>query len=521
MHHLSIDHWVVYTFLLITLAVGLWAGRGIKDLQEYAIANRMYGTGVLTITFLATVIGGSSVMGVAGNVFTDGVIAIICAASPIICLFWMALLIAPRMIHFEGSLTMGDIMGKLYGKHGQVATGMLGFLATICIVSGQIRALAYVYEFLLGLKNHWAIGLGGIIAITYAAFGGMKAVTITDVLQFVVLVIVIPMIAHVIINEVGGIKVLLSRVPTEKLQIGGHLKLGYYISASLFLCVFSPAFLSPPFVLRLLMARDKKQASHMLLMGGVFLLFLFILIMLLGLSASVLYPNLAPNRILPHVVRELFPVGLRGICAAGLIAVIMSTADSCLHAAGLSVVHDVIRPLSTTNMQELRWVKYCTFGIGCASMLLTLGTSSIFSIVIYGMGIMGATITVPFVAGVLGLKTDPRSFKIALWGTIPVFIATQLWFNTAIKHWAYPVSLMVNVLLFLGTHGLQNQGFIVESRLDNRNVLRRLARPSLAAWIPTPRKLIEYSNRKLSQYGYNSTLFALFLSLNYMVPFFM
>ena len=105
---------------------------------------------------------------------------------------------------------MGDIMGVLCGKHGQVATGVLGFLSTICVVSGQILALAYVYEFLLGLKSQWAIGLGGLIAITYAALGGMKAVTITDVLQFVVLVIVVPMIAHVMTNEVGGIKTLLS-----------------------------------------------------------------------------------------------------------------------------------------------------------------------------------------------------------------------------------------------------------------------------------------------------------------------
>ena len=36
MHYFSLDHWIVYAFLLITLGVGLWAGRGTKDLQEYA-----------------------------------------------------------------------------------------------------------------------------------------------------------------------------------------------------------------------------------------------------------------------------------------------------------------------------------------------------------------------------------------------------------------------------------------------------------------------------------------------------
>lgn len=271
MDYLSTDHLIVYAFLLITLVVGLLAGRGIRDIKEYAIANRVYGTGVLTITFLATFIGGSTILGGTENVFRDGILPIVASwVTPVICIVWIALWIAPRMIHFEGCLTMGDIMGTLYGKHGQVATGVLGFIFTICIVGAQILALAYVYEFLLVLKSHWAIGLGGFIAITYASMGGMKAVTITDVLQFVVLVIVVPMIANVMINEVGSIKELFSRVPAEKLQIAGHPKLGYYTSIALFLCVFSPFLLSPPFVARMLMTRDKKQATHMLFMGGDF-----------------------------------------------------------------------------------------------------------------------------------------------------------------------------------------------------------------------------------------------------------
>jgi Na+/proline symporter len=40
-HYLSIDHIVVYVFLLVTLVVGLLAGRAIKDIEEYAIANRV------------------------------------------------------------------------------------------------------------------------------------------------------------------------------------------------------------------------------------------------------------------------------------------------------------------------------------------------------------------------------------------------------------------------------------------------------------------------------------------------
>ena len=41
MHFFSTDHLIVYAFLATSLVIGLWAGRGIKNIREYAIANNM------------------------------------------------------------------------------------------------------------------------------------------------------------------------------------------------------------------------------------------------------------------------------------------------------------------------------------------------------------------------------------------------------------------------------------------------------------------------------------------------
>ncbi|MEL6152882.1 MAG: sodium:solute symporter family protein, partial [Bacteroidota bacterium] len=70
MHYLSVDYLIVYAFLLITLYIGLRAGRGIKDIREYAIANKTYGTGALVLTYLATDFGGGTLLGDTGGVFS-------------------------------------------------------------------------------------------------------------------------------------------------------------------------------------------------------------------------------------------------------------------------------------------------------------------------------------------------------------------------------------------------------------------------------------------------------------------
>ena len=75
MDHFGIDHFIVGSFLLITLLIGLLAGRGIKDIREYAIANKMYGTGVLTITFLATYLGGFMTLSVQETILSYGLVA--------------------------------------------------------------------------------------------------------------------------------------------------------------------------------------------------------------------------------------------------------------------------------------------------------------------------------------------------------------------------------------------------------------------------------------------------------------
>ncbi|MEL6412616.1 MAG: hypothetical protein AAFQ08_00650, partial [Bacteroidota bacterium] len=51
--------------------IGLWTGKNIKDIKEYAVTNKKYGTAVLLLTFLATNIGGGTLNSVSG-VFAVG-----------------------------------------------------------------------------------------------------------------------------------------------------------------------------------------------------------------------------------------------------------------------------------------------------------------------------------------------------------------------------------------------------------------------------------------------------------------
>ena len=127
MPFLSLDYLIVYTFLLITLIMGLRAGRGIKDIREYALANKQFGTVALTLTYLATDIGGAVVVRGVGSMCADGIIYALTNSGVFISHMLMAFVIAPRMVRFKDCITLGDVMRSMYGTDSGILVGIINF----------------------------------------------------------------------------------------------------------------------------------------------------------------------------------------------------------------------------------------------------------------------------------------------------------------------------------------------------------------------------------------------------------
>ena len=160
--YFSLDHILVYLFLLVTLAVGWYVGRKNKTINDYALGGRKFSTSVLVMTFVATMLGGATTIGLSSRVFADGIIMFVAALGYIIPYLFMALFIAPKIVHFEGCLTIGDMVGQLYGERSRKVTAIVGTLYSIFVVATQSLALGIIFEALLGMKRNVGIALGGL-----------------------------------------------------------------------------------------------------------------------------------------------------------------------------------------------------------------------------------------------------------------------------------------------------------------------------------------------------------------------
>ena len=337
--------------------------------------------------------------------------------------FIIANVIAPRMKKFEGMISIGDMMGHSYGKPGKIITGIAGTLLLIGTLGSQISAIGYFISFFLDVSFFWSIIIGCGIIIIYSAFGGIKAVTITDVIQFGVLLIAIPMICNISLNTIGGYEALYHSLPETHIRfIPEGESIWKYIGLIL---TFSTPFLNPAITQRLLMSKNTSQMASAMRISAYIEIPFYLMISIIGFVAVSAYPDISAAHSVPTLITEMLPVGLKGITIAGMMAVIMSTADSVLNAASVTFVHDVLKPSfkeKITQKIELKIAKLVSIIFGLLSVVMALSFESVVDIILNSFSVWGPVTVIPLYAVIFGVKADSKIFVRSVVAGLSCFI---------------------------------------------------------------------------------------------------
>ncbi|MBX3624268.1 MAG: cation acetate symporter [Rhizobacter sp.] len=183
--------WIGAIFLLSTVL--LYAGIGVlcrtSDADEYYVAGRRVPAAYNGMATAADWMSAASFISLAGTMYLQGYagLAFIMGWTGGYCL--VALLLAPYLRSF-GQYTIPDFLGARYGSHGPRLMGVLAaILCSFTYVVAQIYAIGLIASHLVGVGFEIGVflGLGGILVCSF--LGGMRAVTWTQVAQYIVLVV--------------------------------------------------------------------------------------------------------------------------------------------------------------------------------------------------------------------------------------------------------------------------------------------------------------------------------------------
>ncbi len=411
-----VDLCIVVLYLVVTLVVGIFAGRNVKSMKDFSVSSKVFPTSVLVSTIFATWMGGDDLIGVSERIYSVGLVFFVISLGQCLSLFLHAYVIAPRIIKgFENKISIGEIMGDLYGKPGQVISGIANVLFSIAYIAVQVKAIGYICNLFFGMSNLSSIIIGSLIVITYSSFGGIRSVVFTDVLQFGILIIGIPLMANVALEKVGGWEYLLFNLPKHHVELTSYqgsfgLFLAYFVY-----CAF-PCF-SPILIQRILMAKDERQSAQSLVISGILYIPFYAVITVIALSAVLMFPGIDPNNAFLSVLDYSLPTVVKGIAVSGVLAVIMSTADSFLNVSSIAVSRDVVAvlwPSKINDKSELMLSRVVTVLLGLTSVYVATKFSSMIDFGLYFSNFWTPTVVAPMFLYLFNFKTDIKTYWISV-----------------------------------------------------------------------------------------------------------
>ena len=401
---------IVIGYLVGMLVIGYVVGKlKIKDADDYMVAGRRMGLFMVAFSLSANNIGGGSTTGLAGKAYTtwgmSAVWYVLAASIAMIPLAYFAPKIRKTM-----AVTIPEVVGRRFGKFSSGFSAILNILALFCLTSSQIAASGSVVSVLTGIDTRICLIIAGIVVILYTTFGGMIADQISDLVQFIIILLGLAIATPFVIKGCGGWSAIASKLPSEQLsftKIGWVAIIGYIFN---YFCTFLSG---PEMISRFESAKDEKTAQRASLLSAVLMAAMSVFPTLLGLAALSVKESIgnpASGSAMMAVTQAYAPTIITGIVSAAIISATMSSADSNLLCMSTMIINDLYLPYSgkkLDGMKEVRATRICNIICCIVAVFISFFGINIVTMNTFAFAIRCAG---PFAAYGLGLVI-PRATK--------------------------------------------------------------------------------------------------------------
>jgi len=462
----NIDTVVFIVFLTLNLVVGLYYGRGVKNIKDYSLGNRNFSTGALVSTIVATWIGGDYLFITIAEVYTTGLHYAIGCLGMVVCLFLNAYVFVPKMSEFLGSISVASAMGDLYGKHVRLISAIGGAIASAGFIAVQFKVFGYILNDFLGLSGNYPIFLAASVVTLYSSVGGIRSVTFTDVIQFFTFGVLIPVLGIVIWNDLSSLPTfnLVTAVQHPLFNYEEFLGLSNpkFWSVLLLFLLFSIPDLNPTMFQRVAIGRSVSQVKKAFSISAILLMLILIGMAWIAFLLFNIDPNLNPKDLVQYITNNYAHTGLKSFIMVGVVAMCMSTADSNINASSVLLTHDFCYPLNIKFKSELVLSKIISVLLGVISIYLALLDYDLLPLVFMTQSFYIPIIDVPLILAILGFRSTTKSVLIGMGAGFVSVIVWRIYFMDTTGVDSILPGTIVNLIFFMGSHYLlkQNGGWI-------------------------------------------------------------
>ena len=361
-------------YMLIMLAIGFYFYFKTSDLSDYVLGGRGLNPSVTALSAGASDMSGWLLLGLPGMMYADGIVGSWIAVGLIIGAYlnwhYVAKPLRVYTHHLNDSLTIPDYLANRFEDKGhwlRVITAVVILLFYTLYTSSGLVGGAKLFEATFNIAYSDALLIGSFIIVSYTFLGGYNAVSWTDFLQGILMMLALVVTPIVVIFELGGVNEALSQINTID---PSHLSIvsGASVISIISLLAWGLGYFGQPHILvRFMSIRDENEVNTAKIIGMTWM----ILSVLGSLSVGFFgFAYVAANSVDLQDSEKVFIVlsqlvfnpWIAGFLLAAILAAIMSTVDSQLLVSSSVLTRDIYHAIIRKNAsdKELVWVGRAT-----------------------------------------------------------------------------------------------------------------------------------------------------------------
>lgn len=439
----TVEYTILIYFLFI-LGIGVYSAFKVKKPADYYVAGKKAGLTSVSGSLLATILGGSAILGTIELSQKTGWAALwflFCASLGLFVLVPVS-----KYVRRLGNYTLPELLKSFYGKPAEVISSVIIPLAWIGIVAAQIIAAAKIISGLGFIPYKEAAIYAGVIFMLYTLLGGQLSILKTDTLQSLLILTGLASLLIFSIQNNSGQMI-------EPLRLNSIFNSTFtIIDLVILILTYSVTFVvGPDIYSRVFCAKNEKTAVRsVLLVASVLIPVSFVLTYLGIYSAS-------SNAGITSFAEHLLPPWAYGLFIAALLSAVMSSADTTLLTSSM-----IMSELITGNLDDTKSLKLTRIIIvisGIFSLVVALYITSIIQALLLALTFFSGAFVVPTLAGLLNLKANK---KMVVWAMLSGGLVALAGKIINLYVWPFTgniiiiISYIINIALLFGRNVLRN-----------------------------------------------------------------
>jgi SSS family solute:Na+ symporter len=324
----------------------------------------------------ATWFGSETVFGASSEFLKGGLYAVI--EDPFgaaLCLILFGMFFVRRLYNMN-LLTLGDFFKVRFGRSTELVASIFLAPPYVGYIAAQLVAMGLILSVVTGVVLWQCVLISSVVVTLYTFIGGMWAISITDFIQSVIIILGMLVLAIVLANEAGGVMKILNEVPAHNFKFlpDPDLKsiVAYFAAWSVLGLGSIP---SQDVFQRSMSSGSVKTAIWSCYIGALLYVSIAMLPLFISLCTKHLYPDqvLSDTQMaLPKMVMKYTSMPMQILFFGSLLSAIMSTASSAILAPAAIFSENLVKPLTKRTYNDRQLLNLTRISVVLFSAVATI-----------------------------------------------------------------------------------------------------------------------------------------------------